>query len=225
MTKIISPSLLASNFLNLQQEIETLNKVSHLWFHLDIMDGHFVPQLTFGHPLVKQLFSVARHPLDAHFMVSNPQFYLETMHDMGLYNVTFHVETTPHLDRFLHQAKKLFPKIGISFNPSTPLHAIEPYLFKLVDVVLIMSVNPGFGGQHFISSIEEKVKACSKLRHELQASFQIQVDGGINQTVAEKLFLLGADNLVVGSYLFQHKQAEYEQVLHQLRLNSQGQIS
>jgi ribulose-phosphate 3-epimerase len=220
MIKHISPSLLACNFLSLEQEFLSLNSIPHLWYHLDIMDGHFVPQLTFGHPLLKQLVKVAKHPLDAHLMVTNPDFYVDTFQDYGLYNLTVHVETTPHLDRLLHKAKKLYPKVGISFNPGTPLHSIEDYLFQLVDVVLIMSVNPGFGGQHFIRAIEDKVKACAAIRSRLQASFQIQVDGGINQDIAKKLFQLGADNLVVGNYLFQKNSSEYETIIKQLRASS-----
>lgn len=214
---IISPSLLASDFLNLESEILGFKGIPNLWFHLDIMDGHFVPNLTFGHPILNLLPKIAKHPLDAHLMVNNPTFYIETFKDYSIHNLTFHYETTSHLDRMIHSIKEKYTSVGISLNPGTPVEFISDYLLELVDLVLIMSVNPGFGGQKFIPATFKKIETLYNKREQLKAKFQIQVDGGINSQNAKTLIDCGADNLVAGSYIFQVEKKKYKDQVESLR--------
>lgn len=214
---IISPSLLSCDFMNLGVEVERLNKVDDLWLHLDIMDGHFVPNLTFGLPVLKKLKDVSKHKLDAHFMVTNPDLYLDQFKDAGLHNFTFHWEALTHHDRFIQKAKSLYPSVGISLNPSTPLEAIPKYLLKEIDLVLIMSVNPGFGGQSFIKGVIDKVKGLKDLKEELNPHLQIQVDGGVNDKTAKLLVEAGATNLVAGSYIFSADNNNYQDRVSSLR--------
>lgn len=199
---IISPSLLACNFLKIQQEVETFNNVNDLWIHLDIMDGHFVPNLTFGPPVISKIHSISNQKLDAHLMVNNPEDYIDSLSAIGIYNYTFHWESVVHHDRLISEARKSFKSIGISINPSTPLSSIPDYIFKKIDLILIMSVNPGFGGQSFIDNTYKKISDLHKIKKENGLSFQIQVDGGVNDTNAKKLISLGATNLVAGSFIF-----------------------
>lgn len=214
---IISPSILAADFLNLKQEIEMFNSCNNLWFHLDVMDGHFVPNLTFGKTVLKNLKKVTNHKLDAHFMVSNPEFFVEDFKDVGLHNYTFHWEATNHPDRLIQHAKQYYKSIGISLNPGTPVTAIPDYLIKELDLILIMSVNPGFGGQSFIESAIEKVKFFKQFKDKHHPNLVIQVDGGINNKNAKDLIQAGASNLVAGSYIFNKPQSEYENQVNSLR--------
>lgn len=217
MPIIISPSLLAADFLDLKSEIKAFNESQDIWIHLDIMDSHFVPNLTFGKPVLKQLHSLTPHQLDAHFMVSEPDFFVDEFKDLGLYNFTFHWEATVHHDRLIKKIKSLYPSVGISLNPSTPLEIVPDYLLHHVDVVLLMSVNPGFGGQSFIPEISDKVLKLHqrKLKHKM--SFQIQVDGGINSENASQLIKNGAQNLVAGSFIFENSKKDYIHKINQLR--------
>lgn len=214
---IISPSILAADFLNLKQEIEMFNSCNNLWFHLDVMDGHFVPNLTFGKTVLKNLKKVTNHKLDAHFMVSNPEFFVEDFKDVGLHNYTFHWEATNHPDRLIQHAKQYYKSIGISLNPGTPVTAIPDYLIKELDLILIMSVNPGFGGQSFIESAIEKVKFFKQFKDKHHPNLVIQVDGGINNKNAKDLIQAGASNLVAGSYIFNEPQSDYEKLVNSLR--------
>lgn len=214
---IISPSILSANFLELKKEIESFQSLKNIWFHLDIMDGHFVPNLTFGETVIKNLKNITKHKLDAHFMVTNPFDYLAWFKDCGIHNFTFHYESTPHQDRLLHLVKENYKSVGISLNPSTTHEIIPDYLLKEVDLILLMSVNPGFGGQKFIKGILEKVESLHKRRARLKAKFQIQIDGGVNNTNAKELVKSGADNLVAGSYIFSKGQTHYEKMVNSLR--------
>lgn len=214
---IISPSILAADFLNLKQEIEMFNSCNNLWFHLDVMDGHFVPNLTFGKTVLKNLKKVTNHKLDAHFMVSNPEFFVEDFKDVGLYNFTFHWEATNHPDGLIQHAKQHYKSVGISLNPGTPVTAIPDYLIKELDLILIMSVNPGFGGQSFIESAIEKVKFFKQFKDKYHPNLVIQVDGGINNKNAKDLIQAGASNLVAGSYIFNEPQSDYEKLVNSLR--------
>lgn len=217
MSVIISPSLLSADFLELKKELERLNNVEDIWLHLDIMDSHFVPNLTFGEPVLKNLKKIFHHKLDAHFMVTNPDHFIETFRDIGLFNFTFHWEATVHHDRLIDKIKSFYPSVGISFNPSTNLSIVPEYIWKKVDLVLLMSVNPGFGGQKFIPEIIDKVIELDKIRHQLNLNFQIQVDGGINDQNAGYLIQSGANNLVAGSYIFSEPNKNYETRINKIR--------
>lgn len=213
----ISPSLLSADFLDLKTDLERLNTVDNLWLHLDIMDGHFVPNLTFGGPVINKLNTVTKHRLDAHFMVTNPDFYAEAFRDLGIHNFTFHWESITHHDRFIQKLKEIYPSVGISLNPSTPLSAIPSYLLGKIDLVLLMSVNPGFGGQKFIPEIIDKVIELDKIRFDHKFNFQIQVDGGINDQNAGYLIQAGANNLVAGNYIFSEPNKDYLLRINKIR--------
>ncbi|MBT3979960.1 MAG: ribulose-phosphate 3-epimerase [Bacteriovoracaceae bacterium] len=217
MDKIVSPSLLACDFLNLGAELKAFDNVEDLWFHIDVMDAHFVPNLTFGHPVVKKLQTVTKKKLDAHFMVTDPTFFADNFKDCGIHNFSFHWEATNHHDRLISYLKDLYPSVGIALNPSTPIEAIPDYLLSRVDLVLLMSVNPGFGGQKFIESTVEKTKSLNQKREKLQANFQIQIDGGVTNKNAMTLRDAGANNLVAGSYIFKGQPSEYQQLADSLR--------
>jgi ribulose-phosphate 3-epimerase len=217
MSITISPSLLSADFLNLQPELERLNPAEDLWLHLDVMDAHFVPNLTFGEPVLKHIKRVFKHPLDAHFMVTNPDFFADNFKDMGLHNFTFHWEAENHHDRLIEKLKSLYPSVGISLNPSTPVSAIPNYILGKVDLVLLMSVNPGFGGQKFIPAIVDKVIELDKIRHENKFNFVIQVDGGITDQNAGYLIQAGANNLVAGSYIFSEPNQDYLSRINKIR--------
>ncbi|MCM2350246.1 MAG: ribulose-phosphate 3-epimerase [Bacteriovoracaceae bacterium] len=217
MSVIISPSLLSVDFLELKTEIERLNQIDDLWLHLDIMDAHFVPNLTFGEPVLNKLKTISKHKLDAHFMVTNPDLFADSFKDVGLHNFTFHWEAVTHHDRLIDKLKSMYPSVGISLNPSTPINVIPPYLLGKIDLVLLMSVNPGFGGQKFIPEIVDKVIELDQLRHAHGFNFQIQVDGGINDQNAGYLIQAGANNLVAGSYIFSAPNKDYLSRINKIR--------
>lgn len=217
MSIIISPSLLSVNFLELKPELERLNEVDDLWLHLDVMDGHFVPNLTFGEPVLNKVKTVSKHKLDAHFMVTNPDAYIEAFKNVGLHNFTFHWEAEVHHDRLISKIKEFYPSVGISLNPSTPLSVVPKYIWGKVDLVLLMSVNPGFGGQKFIPEIVDKVIELDGIRHANGFKFQIQVDGGINDQNSGYLIQAGANNLVAGNYIFSEPNKDYLSRVNKLR--------
>lgn len=217
MSVIISPSLLSVDFLELKTELERLNQIDDLWLHLDVMDGHFVPNLTFGEPVLNKVKTVSKHKLDAHFMVTDPDAYADSFKDVGLHNFTFHWEAVTHHDRLIDKLKSMYPSVGISLNPSTPLSVVSKYLLGKVDLVLLMSVNPGFGGQKFIPEIIDKVIELDLIRHENKYNFQIQVDGGINDQNAGYLIQAGANNLVAGSYIFSAPNKDYLSRINKIR--------
>jgi ribulose-phosphate 3-epimerase len=211
----ISPSLLAADFLNLKSELDQFIGVDDLWLHLDIMDGHFVPNLSFGPTVLKNIERNSEHKLDAHLMVTNPEDYIKPLKDIGVHNFTFHWESIIHHDRFIHLLKENFQSVGVSLNPSTDITVIPEYLLKHLDIVLVMSVNPGFGGQSFINGCVDKIKKLEKIRFENDYKFKIQVDGGVNEDNAKKLINAGANNLVAGSYIF--KSDNYKVQVEKLR--------
>lgn len=221
MKTIISPSLLSCDFLDIRKEMDAFNGMSNLWFHLDIMDSHFVPNLTFGHPVVKKMAEIAQYPLDAHFMVNNPEFFIATFTDLNIHNVTFHFEATQNDNteaiRMIKKAASSYSSVGISIRPSTSLNLISEELLKEIDLFLVMSVEPGFGGQKFIESAYDRVSELNHLRKRLKARFQIQVDGGINEKTAIELLKLGANNLVAGSYIFKASPHDYPAMVESLR--------
>ncbi len=216
----ISPSILSCDFLNIESELKAFNGVEGMWFHLDIMDGHFVPNLTFGHPVVKLIQNVTSQPLDAHFMVKNPEFYIDTFKDFGIHNFTFHVEATmgnDELIQLIEKAKKIYPSVGISVKPKTPLSGVPAKVWEMIDLLLIMSVEPGFGGQSFIEGTWDKLKRVSQLKKEKSLNFQVQVDGGVSDKNAKALIEHGVTNLVAGSYVFKVEPNKYPEQINSLR--------
>ncbi|MFY7993147.1 MAG: ribulose-phosphate 3-epimerase [Bacteriovoracaceae bacterium] len=217
MSVIIAPSLLSCRFLEMGADIKRLDGINDLWLHLDIMDGHFVPNLTFGEPVLNKIKTITTHKLDAHFMVTNPEVYLESFKTVGLHNFTFHWEAVTHHDRFIQYAKTLYPSVGISLNPSTPLSVIPDYVFGQIDLVLVMSVNPGFGGQKFIPGVVDKIKALNEIKKKNNYKFMIQVDGGVTNQNAKDLISAGANNIVAGSYIFSEPNMNYASRINLLR--------
>lgn len=217
MSVIIAPSLLSCRFLEMGADIKRLDGINDLWLHLDIMDGHFVPNLTFGEPVLNKIKTITTHKLDAHFMVTNPEVYLESFKTVGLHNFTFHWEAITHHDRFIQYAKTIYPSVGISLNPSTPISVIPDYVFSQIDLVLVMSVNPGFGGQKFIPGVVDKIKALNEIKKKNNYHFMIQVDGGVTDQNAKDLISAGANNLVAGSYIFSEPSMNYASRINSLR--------
>jgi ribulose-phosphate 3-epimerase len=198
---IIAPSILTANFLNLEDEINMLNRSKADWIHLDIMDGVFVPNITFGFPVIKQIKSQTKKPLDAHLMIVNADKYLKDFKDVGVDRLTVHMEANLHLDRTVSEIINLGMKPGVALNPHTSLEGLEFILPKL-SMVLIMTVNPGFGGQKFIDYSYDKVRKLKHMINETGSFTLIQVDGGVSKTNIKPLFEAGVDVFVVGNSIF-----------------------
>lgn len=198
---MVSPSLLSADFGNLQRDVEMLNNSACDWLHVDVMDGMFVPNISFGQPIVKFIKKHAKKPLDVHLMIMDPGRYVQDFKDCGADIVTVHYEACTHLDRTLHAIKDAGMKCGVVLNPHTAVCLLEDTI-QLCDVVLLMSVNPGFGGQKFIENTYEKVRQLRALCDRKNPACLIEVDGGVNTDNAPKLYEAGADVLVAGSAVF-----------------------
>lgn len=198
---IIAPSVLAADFANLQKDAELINKSAADWFHIDIMDGVFVPNISYGMPVLEAIQRHARKPLDVHLMIIQPERYVETFKKLGAEIITVHYEACPHLHRNLQQIKALGCKAGVALNPHTPVNVLEDIL-QDIDMVLIMSVNPGFGGQKFIEHTYEKLRKVRQMANERGLDTIIEVDGGVTTANARALVQAGADALVAGSFVF-----------------------
>ncbi len=198
---IISPSILAADFANLQSEVEMLNQSDADWIHLDVMDGNFVPNISFGAPVCLAINKHATKTLDVHLMIVEPEKYVADFAAAGAEYITVHAEACPHLHRNIEQIKSLGCKAGVALNPHTPV-AVLKHIINEVDLVLIMSVNPGFGGQKFIETTYKKVRELKKMIEDANATAIIEIDGGVTAQNTRQLVEAGADALVAGSFVF-----------------------
>ena len=201
MKTLVSLSLLAADFLNLKDEIEMINNSQADWLHMDIMDGVFVPNISFGFPVLEAVSKVCKKPLDVHFMIVHPEQYIEQTAKLGAMMMNVHYETCTHLHRTIQQIHAAGMKAGVTLNPSTPVSMLEDIIYD-VDMVLLMSVNPGFGGQKFIENTIRKVKRLRKMIDDAGTHTLIEIDGGVQGETAPRLVKAGADVLVSGSYVF-----------------------
>lgn len=201
MNHLVAPSMLSADFLHLAQDIEMVNKSEADWFHLDVMDGLFVPNISFGFPVIEQMRKHAAKPLDVHLMIVDPDRYLERFVKSGAYLVSVHYEACIHLNRTIHAIHELGAQAGVVLNPHTPVNLLEN-IIKDVDLVLIMSVNPGFGGQKFIEGTFGKITRLKNLILDNGSHAMIEVDGGIDLKNAPDLIKAGADVLVAGNTVF-----------------------
>ena len=199
--KLIAPSMLAADFSNLARDIAVVNQSDADWFHLDVMDGVFVPNISFGMPVIKSMAKHTTKPLDVHLMIVEPDRYIQTFADLGADVLTVHVEACTHLHRSLQSIKAKGMKAGVALNPHTPVGSLS-HIIADIDLVCLMSVNPGFGGQSFIEATYEKVRELRTLIDENNASTLIEVDGGVTNQNASQLVAAGANVLVAGSYVF-----------------------
>lgn len=201
MTRLVAPSILSADFNNLGKDIEMINQSEADWVHFDVMDGVFVPNISFGIPVIEHVNKIAQKPLDVHLMIVNPDHLIPAFVNSGASVITVHYEACPHLHRTIQLIKSLGVKASVSLNPHTPVSVLEDILPEL-DMVLLMSVNPGFGGQQFIERTYDKVRKLRKMIDDLGTSCLIEIDGGVNYDTGKKLYDAGANVLVAGSFVF-----------------------
>ena len=214
MSHLIAPSMLAADFGNLQRDCEMVNNSDADWFHIDVMDGHFVPNISYGMPVIKAIKKYASKPLDVHLMIEKPERYIEEFANVGADIITVHYESTVHLDRTLEQINDAGCKAGVVLNLTTPVSVLEDILHKCY-IVLIMSINPGFGGQKLEDVTYNKVKKLRKMINEKGLNTHIEIDGGVNIDNAKKLIDAGANVLVAGSFVF--KSQDPKQTIRDLK--------
>lgn len=210
----VAPSILAADFANLQSEIELVERAGADWIHVDVMDGHFVPNITMGALVVDAIRPHTKLPLDVHLMIEQPDHYIESFAKAGADIITVHVEACRHLHRTLHYIKSFGLQCGVVLNPHTPISTIE-HVLEDVDVVLFMTVNPGFGGQSFIPAVLQKVKALAELKEQRGLSFEIEIDGGVNKDTVKDCVAAGATVVVAGSAIY--GAADKRQALQQIK--------
>ncbi len=201
---IVSPSLLSADFLHLEDDVKMINESDAQWIHLDVMDGTFVPNISFGFPVMEAVAKVSTKKLDVHYMIDKPERYIQQTAKLGAMMMNVHIEATTHLHRTIQEIHNAGMKAGVTLNPSTPISTLEDIICD-ADMVLLMSVNPGFGGQKFIENTINKVKRLRKLIDESGSKALIQIDGGVQAETAPRLVAAGADVLVSGSYVFKAK--------------------
>ncbi len=207
MKTLVAPSLLSANFADMKPDIDMLNRSEADWFHMDVMDGVFVPNISFGIPVIKAVKKYTDKPLDCHLMIVKPENYIDAFAAAGADIMTVHIEASPHLHRTVQAIKAAGMKAGVSLNPHTPISTIQHMVADL-DLVLIMSVNPGFGGQKFIEFAVDKVAEVKALAEKYNPNLYIEVDGGVTDRNAQKLVDAGANVLVAGSYVFKAEDRE-----------------
>lgn len=220
MSHLIAPSILSANFANLKEDIEMLNKSDADWIHVDVMDGVFVPNISFGFPVIAAVKNFAKKPLDVHLMIVNPDKYLKDFKEVGAHIITVHYEACTHLHRTIQNIKELGCKTGVALNPHTPVSVLADVLHD-VDLILLMSVNPGFGGQKFIEHTYQKIHQLKKMALEVNPNLLIEIDGGVSSHNSLALLKAGANVLVAGNAIFsaqdqRHAIAELKKISPQI---------